>query len=286
MTNMTTVDYEFCTRLDGNIAVTSRYHENRTLQKNNTLYKFLWVRSGEIEVEADHVRMMLHADEIIPLTPLHHLSIIAVNGTYLTVLFNSNFYCIFGHDDEVSCSGFLFHGSSNVMVLKLTADESRTLCATIDEFIAETTIHDRHQEEMMRILLKRFIITCTRIARKHYAISEDCEKAFDIVRKFHVLVNNNYKEKKQVRDYAGMLFRSPKTLSNLFAAYDLPSPLRIIHERVEAEAKRLLVYTDKSAKEIGEILGFEDLATFSRFFKKMTGTSISDFRKEISEKSE
>jgi len=77
-----------------------------------------------------------------------------------------------------------------------------------------------------------------------------------------------------------MLFRSPKTLSNLFASYDLPSPLRLIHERVEAEAKRLLLYTDKSAKEISEILGFEDLATFSRFFKKMSGKSISDFRKE------
>lgn len=280
MNNETTVDYQFNTRLDGNIAVTSRYHENPSLQKNNTLYKFLWVRSGEISVEVDHVKMKLHTDEIMPLTPLHHLDIDAVDGEYLTVLFNSNFYCIFGHDDEVSCSGFLFHGSSNVMVLKLTPEESRQLCATIDEFIAETEIHDRHQEEMLRILLKRFIITSTRIARKRYSMNEDCEKAFDIVRKFHVLVDNNYKEKKRVQDYADMLFRSPKTLSNLFATYELPSPLRIIHERVEAEAKRLLIYTDKSAKEISEILGFEDLATFSRFFKKMTGKSISDFRRE------
>jgi AraC-like DNA-binding protein len=166
------------------------------------------------------------------------------------------------------------------MVLKLTEDESHVLCNVIDDFMAETIIHDRHQEEMLRILLKRFIITCTRIARKRYSMNEDCEKAFDIVRKFHVLVDNNYKEKKRVQDYADMLFRSPKTLSNLFAEYELPSPLHIIHERVIAEAKRLLLYTDKSAKEISEILGFEDLATFSRFFKKMEGKSISDYRKE------
>jgi AraC family transcriptional regulator, transcriptional activator of pobA len=280
MINETTVDYQFSTPLDGNIAITSRYHENQVLQKNNTLYKFLWVRKGNISVEVDHVKMRLNKDEIMPLTPLHHFDIDTVNGEYLTVLFNSNFYCIFGNDDEVSCSGFLFHGSSNVMVLKLTADESATLCSTIDEFIAETEIRDRHQEEMLRILLKRFIIISTRIARKRYSMNKDCEKAFDIVRKFHVLVDNNYKEKKRVQDYADMLFRSPKTLSNLFATYDLPSPLHIIHERVEAEAKRLLIYTDKSAKEISDILGFEDIATFSRFFKKMTGKSISDFRKE------
>ena len=83
-----------------------------------------------------------------------------------------------------------------------------------------------------------------------------------------------------MQDYAEMLYRSPKTLSNLFAAYGLPSPLRIIHERIEAEAKRLLLYTNKSAKEIGEILGFEDLAAFSRFFRKMAKESISEYRKK------
>lgn len=280
MIHSAAIDYQFNTRLDGNIAITSGFHRNPTLQKNPTLYKFLWVRDGEVAVEVDHVKMVLHKDEIMPLTPLHHIDIDTVEGEYLTVLFNSNFYCIFGHDNEVSCSGFLFHGSSNVMVLKLTEDESHVLCNVIDDFMAETAIHDRHQEEMLRILLKRFIITCTRIARKRYSMNEDCEKAFDIVRKFHVLVDNNYKEKKRVQDYADMLFRSPKTLSNLFAEYELPSPLHIIHERVIAEAKRLLLYTDKSAKEISEILGFEDLATFSRFFKKMEGKSISDYRKE------
>jgi len=100
-----------------------------------------------------------------------------------------------------------------------------------------------------------------------------------MVRQFYVLVDNHFKEKKMVQDYANMLHRSPKTLSNLFTTCGLPSPLRIIHERIEAEAKRLLLYSQKSAKEITEILGFEAQATFSRFFKKMTGESVSEYRK-------
>ena len=44
---------------------------------------------------------------------------------------------------------------------------------------------------------------------------------------------------------------------------------------------RLLLYTRKSAKEISSILGFEDLPAFSRFFKKMTGESVSDYRKRV-----
>lgn len=75
-----------------------------------------------------------------------------------------------------------------------------------------------------------------------------------------------------------MLHKSPKTLSNIFSTCKLPSPLRVIHERVEAEAKRLLLYSNKSAKEIADILGFEDQASFSRFFKNMTGQSAVQFR--------
>ena len=81
---------------------------------------------------------------------------------------------------------------------------------------------------MLRIILKRFIITYTRIAREKLDVGQDKEKSFDIIRRYYVLVDNHYKEKKQVQDYAEMLYRSPKTLSNLFAAYGLPSPLRIV----------------------------------------------------------
>jgi len=47
------------------------------------------------------------------------------------------------------------------------------------------------------------------------------------------------------------------------------------------ESKRLILYTDKPAGEIGFELGFEEPAHFSRFFKKMAGITVSDFRKSI-----
>ena len=259
--------------------MTSHFHDDKELQCDKTLYKFIWVLNGTVDVEVDHVMMHLHANEIISLTPLHLLCVDKVEGEYLTFLFNSNFYCIFGHDNEVSCNGFLFHGSSDVMILRLSDAQATQLASIAHLFQGECCVKDNLQEEMLRITLKHFIITCTRIARDKFNISEDKEKSFDLVRKYYVLVDQNFRVKKQVQDYADLLHRSPKTLANLFASYKLPSPLRIIHERIEAEAKRLLVHTSKSAKEIGGILGFEDQATFSRFFKKMTGESIFDYRK-------
>ena len=202
-----------------------------------------------------------------------------MDGEYLTFVFNSNFYCIYGHDNEVSCNGFLFYGSSQVMRLALSAGQSSNLHDIVRIFRQESVIHDNLQEEMLRIVLKRFIITCTRIARQRFGVGQEKEKTFDIIRQYYVLVDRHFKEKKQVQDYADILCRSPKTISKLFSLYRLSSPLRVIHERVDAEAKRLLLYTGKSAKEISEILGFEDLATFCRFFKKMNKESLSEYRK-------
>ena len=271
---------QYHTKLKGTLALTDSYLTEKALQKEKGLYKFIWVRNGSITVEIDHQEMTLTQDEVISLTHLQHLEFKSIDGEYLTLLFNSNFYCIYGNDHEVSCSGFLFNGSSHLIRFTLNEKERKELDTITEALENEFTVSDSLQEEMLRILLKRFIITCTRLARERFAVAPGKEKAFDIVRQYYVLVDEHFREKKQVQEYADLLNRSPKTLSNLFAAYGLPSPLRVIHERTGAEAQRLLLHTSKSAKEIAALLGFEDTAAFSRFFKKTAGESITGYRRK------
>lgn len=242
------------------------------------LYKFIWARQGDISLEIDHIPCELHAGEIVCLTPLHRVENVRVEGKVLALLFDSNFYCIFGHDSEVSCNGFLFNGTSEVMRLKPDPQQSVALQQVVDGLCHDYEIDDGFREEMLRMQLKRFIILCTRIARAELSVDAGREKAFDIVRRYHVLVDEHFREMKRVQDYADLLHRSPKTLSNLFAACGYPSPLSVIRDRVNAEARRLLLYTSKSAKEIAFLLGFEDTALFSRFFSKMNGESITAYR--------
>ena len=55
-------------------------------------------------------------------------------------------------------------------------------------------------------------------------------------------------------------------------------PGKLIHERLLLEAKRLLRYSDLPVADIADQLNFEDPSYFSRFFKKHTGFSPSEFR--------
>ncbi len=53
-----------------------------------------------------------------------------------------------------------------------------------------------------------------------------------------------------------------------------------IREEVICEAKRLLYHTEMDIKQIAYLLGYEDHSYFSRIFRKTTGTSASDFRRQ------
>ena len=263
------------------LALTTSYHTEKSLQKEKSLYKFIWVRKGSITLEIDHQEVILAENEVISLSNLQHLEFLSIDGEYLTVLFNSNFYCIYGNDHEVSCSGFLFNGSSHVVRFMLNESERRSMEDVVGLLDREFTVSDNLQEEMLRILLKRFIIQSTRIARQRLNITQEKEYSFEIIRQYYNLVDEHFRTKKQVQDYADLFHKSPKTLANIFASCKLPSPLRVIHERVEAEAKRLLLYSNKSSKEIADILGFEDQSSFSRFFKNMTGESPVQYRNSV-----
>lgn len=274
------MDITFSTPLKGNLVLCRDFPGGELLRRPD-LYKFIWVRRGGVSLEVDHVPLRLEAGEIISLSPLHRIGSVELDGECLSLLFDSNFYCIFGHDGEVSCNGLLFNGSSEPLRLALSAARQTALERVVEELCAEYAVEDGLREEMLRMQLKRFIIICTRAAREHFGVDGPREQSFDIVRRFYVLVDEHFRTRRQVQDYAELLHRSPKTLSNLFAACGRPSPLGVIHDRINAEARRLLLYTTKSAKEVGYLLGYEDTAAFSRFFAKMNGESITSFRSRV-----
>ena len=56
------MEYRFNTPLNGNIAMTYHYHEDAALRRDKSLYKFVWVQSGTLDIEVDHVVMHLEKE--------------------------------------------------------------------------------------------------------------------------------------------------------------------------------------------------------------------------------
>lgn len=244
------------------------------------LYTFIWANSQPVELVIDSVPITLPANHILALTPIQYIQYISGRDVIL-YQFNREFYCIKDHDHEVSCAGMLFFGNINIPIISLDEKEQQKYKTLHEVFIDELETKDNIQAEMLRMLMGRFIIKSTRLLKAKEGIIETQKSSkVDLLRAFNVLVEQHFKNEHSVSFYAEKLYKSPKTLSNNFAKLNR-SPLQIIHQRIVLEAKRLLTYTDKSAKEIAYEIGFDDASHLSRLFKKHTSQSPSEFKKTL-----
>jgi AraC-like DNA-binding protein len=238
-----------------------------------------WNTGNSQKVMIDNLAYQMPAQSILPLMMSQSFTF-EHPQTIVAWQFDREFYCIADHDEEVSCAGFLFYGAKMPMFIQLPDQEQHRFNALLTVFYDEFSTQDTIQGEMLRMLLKRLIIKLTRLAKEQFLKESLTDQELTLVRRFNLLVETNYRIIHSVRSYADMLNKSPKTLANVFALYNQQSPRQIIHERIALEARRLLLYSDKSTKEIAAELGFEEVSNFSRFFKKQVKLAPSDFRKE------
>jgi AraC-like DNA-binding protein len=218
--------------------------------------------------------------------PANHLLPLMMNQGYdfgnmedlVVFRFNREFYCVVDHDKEVSCVGFIFYGPQPVVFVGLDDMESERMKRLTDMFLEEMETDEEIKGDMLRTLLVRLIIKITRLAKRQSLPEATPPASYDLMRQYCLLVERHFRKERQVGYYAGLLHKSPKTLSNLFARNGLKSPLQIIHERLMLEARRLLLFTDGSVKEIAFDLGFEDAGHFGKFVKSMTGKTAGELR--------
>lgn len=256
---------------------------SQQLLKDKDLYKILWCKGNHTDLTVDGYQLSLKKDQVLFCTPLNVLTIPQENDL-IAIVFNREFYCIRDHDDEVSCSGLLFYGSSTPPIIDLCEKDQKNFESMFHLFKSEFEVKDHIQGEMLRVMLKRILITSSRLIKNNLPDPEISKSHLDIIRQYHLLVEQNFKEKHKVANYADLLFKSPKTLSNLFKKTGDKSPLRVINERIALEAKRLLLYSDKTAEEIAYELGYNEPAHFSKFFKNQVGYPPSAFKKEFKAK--
>ena len=250
---------------------------NGTLNGKGEWMNTIVLNNGDAQqVTIDKVVYTMPADTILPLVANQTFSF--ENPEDLLVWqFNRDFYCIADHDAEVGCVGFIFYGIKHPFFIHLSADEKAKFLQIKNQCVEDMYVEDKIQGEMLRTTLKRLIIFITRLA-KQQTDNYRCQSVekMDVIRRFNLLLEVHFRTRHEVQFYARTMNKSPKTLTNLFGLCNYPSPSELIRRRIILEAKRYLYFTDKSAKEVADDLGFANAAHFSRFFKTATGTNFSE----------
>ncbi len=237
----------------------------------------LWFDSDDNILEVDNIDYTLNKNDILCLTEFHKIKVKQLQSAKM-IKWNKYFYCIINHDSEVGCKGVLYYGATQLPIIHLNTEEAEAVADIWSILEKEMMTEDSMQEEMLQSTLKRLLVLCTRIFKKQENITVEEPQISDIIREYHFLVETHFKELHNVADYAELLHKSPKTLSNIFNKLGSKSPLKFINERRILEARRLLANTNKTISEIGNELGFPDIQSFSRFFKRELGMAPNYYK--------
>ena len=93
-------------------------------------------------------------------------------------------------------------------------------------------------------------------------------------------MEENYRLKIKIKDVADSLHVDDRYLYNIFMDRLGVSPKDYLSSLRIERAKQLLALSTLSVGEVGASVGYEDILAFSAFFKKKTGKSPSEYRKE------
>lgn len=141
-----------------------------------------------------------------------------------------------------------------------------------------------YKEKILSSYVSILLLKCKNLLTDTDEYKRTDTASLELLQKFNNLMEDNFITLHKVSDYAERLNITPNYLSDVIKKATGKTAGELIHDRIILEAKRLLLHSSITAKELAYTLNFNDPSYFSRFFKTNTGMSPEAFRTEIRKK--
>ncbi|WP_300704444.1 AraC family transcriptional regulator [Bacteroides sp.] len=168
---------------------------------------------------------------------------------------------------------------------KLNLEQQSKLTEIFETMIANETTDYSYKDDLMRNYIQLIIHEALQMRPAEYfthfnnALLRITTQFMEVLeRQFPIESPNTPLQLKTAQDYAANLCIHVNYLNRAVKETTGKSTTTIIAERITAEAKSLLQYTDWSVADIAFALGFEYPNYFSNFFKKVTGNTPKHYR--------
>ncbi|MDR3679926.1 MAG: helix-turn-helix domain-containing protein [Flavipsychrobacter sp.] len=243
-------------------------------------YEVIWILSGKGIFSVDMKRCEFENSRIFCVKPgqVYQL-LLESDAKGFIISFTDTFLNIGEQEFDWTRPASLIELFSNCKGISLSGETAIDMKELVEKMVKEFNNTYAFRMQVLKRLLKIFLIYLTREFEELFqAITKT--RDMELVQNFINLLEKNFKEKKMVAEYASLLFVTPNYLNEVVKKTTGYSAGRHIRLRVALEAKRMGRYSDACMKEIAYSLVFLDSAHFSKFFKAVTGTNFSDFKKE------
>lgn len=196
------------------------------------------------------------------------------------IFFTPDFFTMRYHNNNLLEFPF-FNSSYATPYVKLKDVVATRMNNLLGFMLGEYERNEINATEVLRSYLNVFLLECNRNYEAQFDIPTQDQHARAVVKRLEQLIDKNFIDKRQIKDYAAMLKISPNHLNATVKQSMQKTVGELIRMRVILEAKRLLLHEDKTVSEIAADLNFKDNAYFCRFFKRHEQVSPNEFRKNV-----
>ncbi|MBB6240269.1 AraC-like DNA-binding protein [Pedobacter sp. AK013] len=256
----------------------SKHYETISNPHRAEFYHIFWVQKGTAEYLVDFAPVKVTAGSFLFVNKDRVQTFDCQHkheGKLL--LFTGSFFNKTAEDAKYLHSTILFNDFLDIPVIGVKTNASlQTIFGAIETEL--TKDNDSYHYDLLHNLLHNLLLLSERERRKQGFKELTKSADLDYTVLFRDLLAAQFKTLKSVSGYASQMNVSEKRLTAATTKTMDKSPKTIINERVMLEAKRLLIHTNRSIKEVGYDLGFEEPTNFIKYFRKHTEKTPIEFR--------
>jgi len=238
--------------------------------------------NGTARLRYDMHEMTIRRNEIVCLMPNHVLTPIEVSSDFrsMLIIMSEDFikelpFHFYTHD---------FHKFHFTPIYPLTEEQMRY--ATMFTMTTERIIsHDKsilpHRHDILISLVSIGYELLNMCRREQDKLLSTNYRNVDLFNRFCNLVVEHYTENREVAFYAEKLMLTPKYFSKVINETVGMTASDWIERYVATQARNMLrTRPNLTVQEVGFLLGFPEQPSFCRFFKRLTGVTPRQYRKD------
>ncbi len=245
-----------------------------------TFYEVLVIAKGKGFYSLDDEKVAYEKGTVVVTLPnqVRQWEVIQPTSGF-SFFFEGEFLNTFFRDDVFLNKFAIFDYNRPAIFTQLNTENLKKCVRVFNEVEEEFNLLKGDSSHILRSLLYYSISLVDRQFREHNNLKK--LEINSTIYHFRRLLDKNINQWHTVAEYAAALKLSHNHLNKLCKEHLLRTALQVIHERLMIDAKREVLFSDKTISEISNQLNFSDVANFNRFFKKMTGQTAKQFRKTV-----
>lgn len=256
------------------------------LPHRHNFYTIIWALTGEGEHVVDFTKHRITDNRIFFLAPGQaHQVTTPIRPTGFVFMFTKEFVCKYNLGEQFIKRLALFDIDAGKPYIDISEDVQNELLMPARQIVSLFNEGDSSNQpfrnDEVASWLKIFLIRCSKSSQTdNSGNTQLAEITTHLVSEFKNLLEEKFGNWHSVKSYSNEMGISPDYLNTVLKNTTGQTAKEHIKNRIVLEAKRQGINTSLSSKEIAYMLGFNDPAHFSKFYKSATGGNFTDFREE------